>query len=473
MIQSYEYAKELCPQQCTDTGMDRANWTYYHDFEKLQHCEQTYLFEMAIYNPADSITLRGCTTGELTNTTKLRRATSFGPVVSDNSTLPNNQTTKPLACGAPGSAVDTRQAQLRTSWLGNGNDSSFDSTSSANAIIMATQQLQNFLSSDMDCNATMIFARSGDAVVGVYVGYQVQKTSAAAIAQQFIDDTKSKAPGGGVGIAEVCKDIQGVILSSQTIGLFVSADGNLTAAQEALVNWDSGRCQLSSSETTTNIPATIKVLSGVLGGGSTVSDNTGTLTSRATSGTCSYVQIVKDDSCWSLATQKCKISTDDFYKYNANGNSDKFCAGIQPGDYVCCSAGSLPDFSPKPNADGSCASYTVVSGDTCKGIADSHSIKDWTKLDTYNKNTWGWSGCSNGVQLGQIMCVSSGTPNMPAPNNNAICGPQVVGTKKPTNGTDWSLLNQCPLNACCDVWGQCGTYIYIQGRETILSLSLH
>ncbi|KAI3208928.1 CAZyme family GH18 [Penicillium roqueforti] len=35
-------------------------------------------------------------------------------------------------------------------------------------------------------------------------------------------------------------------------------------------------------------------------------------------------------------------------------------------------------------------------------------------------------------------------------------GPQVPGTVPPTNGTKLAELNPCPLNSCCDVWGQCG-----------------
>lgn len=45
---------------------------------------------------------------------------------------------------------------------------------------------------------------------------------------------------------------------------------------------------------------------------------------------------------------------------------------------------------------------------------------------------------------------------MPAPIANAVCGPQVNGTvAKPA--ANMTLLNTCPLNACCDIWGQRGT----------------
>jgi hypothetical protein len=48
---------------------------------------------------------------------------------------------------------------------------------------------------------------------------------------------------------------------------------------------------------------------------------------------------------------------------------------------------------------------------------------------------------------------------MPAPVDAAICGPQVPGTKPPAAGISLASLNPCPLNACCDIWGQCGTML--------------
>jgi hypothetical protein len=48
---------------------------------------------------------------------------------------------------------------------------------------------------------------------------------------------------------------------------------------------------------------------------------------------------------------------------------------------------------------------------------------------------------------------------MLAPLVNAVCGPQVPGTPNPPAGIDLSTLNGCTLNACCDIWGQCGIYI--------------
>ena len=58
---------------------------------------------------------------------------------------------------------------------------------------------------------------------------------------------------------------------------------------------------------------------------------------------------------------------------------------------------------------------------------------------------------------GVKICLSTGSPPLPAPVSNALCGPLVPGTQAPAAGQALANINPCPLNACCDVWGQCGT----------------
>ena len=60
---------------------------------------------------------------------------------------------------------------------------------------------------------------------------------------------------------------------------------------------------------------------------------------------------------------------------------------------MCCSSGTLPDFTPQPNLDGTCKSYTVKTGDYCAAIASTNTIQA-TDIETRNKNTWGWARCS-------------------------------------------------------------------------------
>lgn len=167
--------------------------------------------------------------------------------------------------------------------------------------------------------------------------------------------------------------------------------------------------------------------------------------------TCSTITVVSGDSCASLAN-RCGISSAQFYDYNPQPN---LCATLAVGQLVCCTAGSLPDNTPSPYANGTCYTYRVQSGDYCSALATTYSITV-DDIESYNDDTWGWLGCTD-LQAGQNICLSSGSPPFPAPVSNAVCGPQVPGTLEPTNGTDWALLNPCPLNACCDIWGQCGT----------------
>ncbi|KKP05585.1 hypothetical protein THAR02_02311 [Trichoderma harzianum] len=167
-------------------------------------------------------------------------------------------------------------------------------------------------------------------------------------------------------------------------------------------------------------------------------------------GTCSTIQVVSGDSCGSLAAE-CGISAQQFAQFNP---SPTLCSTLAVGQYVCCTSGSLPDRSPQPNPDGSCARYNVQPGDYCALIAAENSITT-DDIENFNKNTWGWQGCGN-VQLGQIICLSTGSPPFPAAVSNAICGPQVPGTQPPADFSTITALNPCPLNACCDIFGQCG-----------------
>ncbi|KAJ9374868.1 CAZyme family GH18 [Paecilomyces variotii] len=109
---------------------------------------------------------------------------------------------------------------------------------------------------------------------------------------------------------------------------------------------------------------------------------------------------------------------------------------------------------PQPYANGTCYTYTVQANDTCASIATAHK-ESYTVIEQNNNNTWGWMGCSD-LLVGQRICLSPGNPHFPATVSNAVCGPQVNDTTPTANYTGWPDLNPCPINACCDIWGQCG-----------------
>ncbi len=141
---------------------------------------------------------------------------------------------------------------------------------------------------------------------------------------------------------------------------------------------------------------------------------------------------------------ECGVSPADFIKYNP---SSTLCSTLQMGQHVCCSAGTMPDFRPKPNSNGTCFSHYVEPGESCSVLGAANSLTN-AEIESFNKQTWGWQGCSN-VQAYQKICLSTGAPPMPAPIPNAMCGPQKPGSVQPPAGIALASLNPCPLNACC------------------------
>lgn len=128
--------------------------------------------------------------------------------------------------------------------------------------------------------------------------------------------------------------------------------------------------------------------------------------------------------CWALS-QICGIAEDKLKKYNVNG----ICDNLQVGPYVSCSEGSLPDFPPKPELDGSLKTYTIKKDDDCQSIANRNSVTV-DDINNRNKNTWGWSGYKYLLPDAKIY-LSTESPPMRAEVDNAICGPQASGTEKP------------------------------------------
>lgn len=213
------------------------------------------------------------------------------------------------------------------------------------------------------------------------------------------------------------------------------------------------RCGISQTDLTkyntrTNFCNTLTV-------GEVVCCSSGTLPSTSpppnSDGTCQTRKIESGDSCGALAS-KCGITAAQFTAFNKDPT---LCSTLAPGGIVCCGNGTLPDIKPKPNSDGSCFVYQTKADDSCSKITASNGLTT-AKLEEFNKNTWGWNGC-NILWVGVNMCLSTGSAPMPAPVANAVCGPTVPGTQKPSSGTNLTELNACPLKVCCNIWGQCGT----------------
>jgi hypothetical protein len=316
--------------------------------------------------------------------------------------------------------------------------------------------------------SVVLFARSGPATVGIYIGKGLQSATTGAFALNALESSIATLNNTGSFAMQFCgPETNG----DHIFGFMASNNGTFAPVQHALQSWSNATClSLGNSQNITGpaylatplLPTNATALNSTASALNSTSVRisrrswllSGEQKHRLVRRTdCTTVQVVSGDGCASLATE-CGISGADFTTYNPDPN---LCATLQVGQHVCCSAGTLPNFAPQPNADGSCATYTVQSGDYCSAIAATNDITT-DQLNSFNTGTWAWNGCDS-LWVGTIICLSTGTPPMPAAVANALCGPQVPGTVVPPAGTNISLLNPCPLNACCDVWGQVSSSI--------------
>ncbi|KAK4449031.1 hypothetical protein QBC34DRAFT_463610 [Podospora aff. communis PSN243] len=174
-------------------------------------------------------------------------------------------------------------------------------------------------------------------------------------------------------------------------------------------------------------------------------------------GTCKILRVREGDDCYKFATERCQPGIELAQLYKFNNMTEANCKDLGIGKPLCCSKGTKPDMRPKKNADGSCFWVAVPPGQGCNALTGPYDLTE-DELDKLNVGkTWGWQGC-NALQANQRVCLSDGNPPLPEPvtDKPLQCGPQVLGTVAPTNGTKIADLNPCPLNACCSAHGFCG-----------------
>ncbi|KAJ5090491.1 hypothetical protein N7532_009175 [Penicillium argentinense] len=99
-----------------------------------------------------------------------------------------------------------------------------------------------------------------------------------------------------------------------------------------------------------------------------------------------------------------------------------------------------------------CTSHLVLPGDRCANLAEQYHVTV-ADIESYNKGTFGWNGWDK-IFVGTFICLSAGSPPMPVALPQAICGPQVPGTARPSNMSDLVDLNPCIAPDCkCSVNG--------------------
>ena len=433
--------RDGCPSDCSSTGTESASWYLYGGLDRLRRaCDQTMLLDFALFNEIDArksqVAIYACTA-------------DLAPSVDNHS---NNAAT----C-LPKEANQT-ETESAVQLVGSGPSSA----AHAAAVTAALDQLRAFsLLSDSEgsCNETIKYAFSGDVAVGVYAGSGL--ASQGVLGSVLEKLSAQVARDGGVReslLVQMCGDD---VSAKHTLGVVANTRGDLGAVQRGLQAWKNGTCvavadpdadgaraAAGGAGSTTAAPHWQSASYLAPAATNTDNDENATLSRRAD---CRTIQVEAGDSCASLAAE-CGVSNTQFVNYNP---SPDLCSTLRPGQHVCCSPGTLPDVRPKPDADGYCHAYLVETGDSCSSIGAAHDLTN-EEIESFNEETWGWNGCEK-LFADYSICLSTGHPPMPAPVENAVCGPLVPDTPRAPPGTDLSLLNQCPLNACCNIWGQCGT----------------
>ncbi|OJJ85483.1 uncharacterized protein ASPGLDRAFT_73421 [Aspergillus glaucus CBS 516.65] len=412
-----------CPSTCENANPN--DWDFYSDLHILKSCDEPMLLNLVVSNPTGDPNIRqplyACSTSSVDKIGTLKAEVLNTPSATRNS---------------------TKNVQMETAWRGE------ETTQYSSHAEVAAQLVQSHLDAPTSQNATIALGYSNGVAFGAFIGSKMEKSKDKSVLQSFVTKLRQGELNKYGIMMQVCNSNRPAAYNLGVVAE-ASADpaGALSAVQEALATWNNGQCASGYSGSSNS-----KISVGEAEDDFTPPSNGTSTHSHGSShgkrhfsqlhrrGTCSAIKVNDGDSCGAIAT-RCGVSPADFTKYNPSKN---LCSALLAGQHVCCSAGTLPDYSPKPNAAGTCATYTVQNNDDCSKIAAAKSIttdniKDW------NAKSWDWTGWYKG------------DPPMPSVLKTAVCGPQKAGTKRPDDWDDIESLNPCPLNACCDIWGQCGT----------------
>ncbi|KAH9871192.1 hypothetical protein J1614_006768 [Plenodomus biglobosus] len=481
-------ALNACPPFCSSASAknisSRAEWFLFPDPTNLALCNETMLLDMIVKSAATKEfaqpIVRACSADYDVNGARVFEADD----------------------GMASLCTTANRVLERTSVYLHQPQVERDGDFSANHLISAAQQIQSHLALQQPSytNNAMEFAYSQSSTIGLFAGVEIHQHGITMdILEKFMIYAREKALTKTTIIQLCPADKRG---ADYAFGFVATSAKNFAFVQDAVRTWASGSCV---SQTTTGeqwmqvdlrVPIQVNGTSmnsiDIVGASNlTVPAQLSARTRLSIRADCRTSSVQSGDGCWAVANRcgisqsdlekynranlcntlvkdektrevvsgdscsslasKCGISADDFMKVNTKTN---LCSSLAEGQRVCCSNGKIPDLKPKPDSTGNCAVYTTKKDDNCAKIAASRNLSV-TDLEGFNKKTWGWNGCQL-LWPDYKMCVSSGNPPMPANVPNAVCGPTMNGTTQPAAGTDLATLNPCPLNVCCNIWGQCG-----------------
>ncbi|KAJ3498512.1 hypothetical protein NLG97_g1065 [Lecanicillium saksenae] len=447
--------EDPCPIACTEAGVSPGNWTVYHSVDRLSYCNSSLILSFSAFSPLDDPnvgnTLRACAVPNIGQDNAVH---SVRDGSSRTATVPKSARAQTASFNETTVLNNKQPTSAQALW--NTESPELVQTN----IPALAEQLQTFLdvmdASEADNIPRLLFIHdsASSTSIGIYAGSGVTTSPLVSTLSAHV----SEKGYYGDALVQACKAIRvnSTIASNSTlsngyeraifaaVGIAASSGPNsLAKAQRAVSRWANSSCVTEGYAHESTLPTSLETV--------VLAKRRGTGSQLVKRGTCSTTTVYSGDLCADLA-KRCGISTAELLKYNSKSD---FCTTLRVPQLVCCSEGKLP--VPEPDSNGNCKPHEVHADESCWSIANDNSLLfSPDDLEKYNKKTWGWGGCKN-LQANTIICLSPGSPPLPKPVPNAMCGPVKPGTIAPPYGTDLATLNPCPLNSCCNTWGFCGT----------------
>ena len=365
-----------CPRTCFDAGPDHTGWDVYASLAELRQCQQSVVFDFAIYNPptVNPQHIRACSVwgGQLFNEAP-------SPIqVSRRAANISNKTTVP--------------SDVELAWWGDSPVSDSEDSGAANAASGLRNAGQYLRAVSRQGKKTIFLVSAGKSVVGVYVGQRISNVD---VADRLIPHLVGHILPRGLQDAAAVQLCGAGRAAEETLGIMASTD--ITKVQSALQNWTSGSCAQEQTGSSTLEGVELDILqprtSAFRSSNSSESSPMRRYNRRprqiSKRDQCTTITVVQGDLCGTLAA-KCGISDADFLKWNPKPD---LCPNLVIDQEVCCSPGDLPNRRKQKNSDGSCATYDTVPDDNCSGISIRHGLT-LDELERFNENTWGKFQCA-------------------------------------------------------------------------------
>ena len=351
--------RNLCPVTCLEAGPNPSNWTVIGEFSQLQACQKPMVLDFSVNIP-------------VTEKQHIRVCNVF---INDFDNKVGSNITLALAEGE----VETKQVNPQLAWTPAASKDDIG----GKLVVQSVEHLQSYLlNSRKTSNRVTLFGTVSGTTVGVYVGANILGSSTAVdLFDSFLNNLYSTGIANSkAALVQLCEGRSG----NDIFGLIAASSESFSTVHSAVSQWSNGTCVDTSpyAETRQLNSTSISVIKPKIA----PTPSNGTLIRGQRRDTyCRTVKVDDGDICDTLIA-KCGggMTTALFNKYNPDPNR---CT-LLPGQFRCCTSGSLPDLRRKMNADGSCAAYQIQETDFCSKIAVANGLTV-QELKDLNKDTWG------------------------------------------------------------------------------------